>query len=85
MNTLITVAPANICALPGCLQKFAGGTIMDKTGLKGLYDIPVSVPVSTQPDLLVKQLLDSVGLKLEPTKAPAEILKIKRISRPTEN
>ena len=68
-----------------CLQKGVSATIIDKTDLRALYDIPVFTPDPAFPGLSPEQILEPLGLKLEPTKAPGEVLTIKRVERPTEN
>jgi uncharacterized protein (TIGR03435 family) len=68
-----------------CLQKVVGATVLNKTDLKGLYDIPLYTPDGTQPGLFAPQILEPLGLKLEPTKAHGEVFAIKRVNRPTEN
>ena len=68
-----------------CLQKSVSATIIDKTDLRALYDIPVFTPDPAFPGLSPEQILEPLGLKLEPTKAPGEVFTIKRVERPTEN
>jgi len=79
-----------ISAFANCIQKTVGGFIVDKTDLKGLYDIPL--PASLDPSspplsqsFLTAQVLEQIGLKLEPTKASREVLIVERVEKPTEN
>jgi uncharacterized protein (TIGR03435 family) len=88
------------------LSLIVGRTIIDKTGLKGLYDFdlkwrpdvgqvlapegPLSVGVQLPPvDLsapsLTTGLQEQLGLNLESSKGPVEVLVIDSVSRPTEN
>jgi uncharacterized protein (TIGR03435 family) len=78
---------------------YADRPIVDKTGLKGLYDIRLqwtpdtglSSPVSpgaaqTSPGTsLFTALEEQLGLKLEPGKGPLPVLVIDSIQRPSEN
>jgi uncharacterized protein (TIGR03435 family) len=74
-----------ISAVAGCLQKNLSGTIIDKTDLKGLYDIPLAAPDPSFPGISPEQMLEPLGLKLELTKRPGEVYAIRRVERPTEN
>lgn len=70
-----------------------GRPVLDRTGLTGTYDF--SMPIlgawgtNHDPDpseeSIVSVLQRSLGLKLEPTKAPVHFLIIDHIERPTEN
>ena len=66
--------------------------VIDKTGLKGYFDI--RVPVDWDPTTLVPggpppdtdpQILDALGLKLESGRAMVEVLVIDHLEKPTEN
>jgi uncharacterized protein (TIGR03435 family) len=83
------------------LSRFVSRPIVDKTTLKGLYDItlkwtpdPLPGPLPTGGQLpppdpsspsLVTALQEQLGLKLESSKGPVEMLVIDSVSRPTEN
>jgi uncharacterized protein (TIGR03435 family) len=79
-----------ISQMANCLQKSLGAAIIDKTDLSGLYDIPPltnpdpSIPVRVGQSY-APQLLEQLGLKLEPTKAAGEIVVVERVEKPTEN
>jgi uncharacterized protein (TIGR03435 family) len=78
-----------ISSFANCLQTSVGRPIIDRTNLKGLFDIP-SVPNANAPAPLdqayhASQLLEQVGLKLEATMAAMEVLNIERVEPPTEN
>jgi uncharacterized protein (TIGR03435 family) len=78
-----------ISAFAACLQRSAGGVIIDKTDLKGLYDIPAvpnwdfSAPAAQS--AYASEVLEQIGLKLEPAKTAGEVLVIDRVAKPTEN
>ena len=72
-------------------QLYLGRNVVDKTGLKGLYDLalhwtsdelaangPAGVSIFTA-------IQEQLGLKLESTKAPVEVLIIDSIQKPSEN
>jgi uncharacterized protein (TIGR03435 family) len=80
------------------LTQIMGRTVLDKTGLKGNYDVTLNwAPDDGQPTLLngVPQeetrpsiftaLQEQLGLKLESQKAPVEVLVIDHVERPSEN
>ena len=64
--------------------------VLDRTGLAGGWDFeltfaPADVAASAAPDTpsLFTALQEQLGLKLEATRAPAEVLVVDRIERPT--
>lgn len=67
--------------------------VVDKTGLTGNYDLslkwtPENQPASTdadQPPGLFTALQEQLGLKLEPSKGPADTLVIDHVEMPTAN
>jgi uncharacterized protein (TIGR03435 family) len=88
------------------LAMVVGRSVLDKTGLKGLYDfdliwapdvgqelrpagpLPPGVqlpPIDPNGPSLVTAIQEQLGLKLESSKGPVEVLVIDSVSRPTEN
>lgn len=66
--------------------------VVDQTGLKGRYDFKLQWTTddaqSVQPDAppgLFTAIQEQIGLKLEPVKAPADVLVIDHVERPGEN
>ena len=71
--------------------------VVDKTGLPGEFDIklrwtreivtgltdPDVAAITTGPTLFAA--LQEIGLKLESTKGPVEVIVIDRVEKPTEN
>ena len=76
---------ASVLALP------MGRTVVDRTGLEGLYDLDVTFapagPGAGQSDApsLFTALQEQLGLKLDPENELVEVLVVERIERPTEN
>jgi bla regulator protein blaR1 len=85
------------------LSNAIGRTVLDKTGLKGQYDIKLEFtpedgpghgpgdgpeaapPPDTAGPSVFTALQEQLGLKLESSKGPVEIIIIDRIEKPTEN
>ena len=81
LNCLGTAIP--ISALATCLPSGVGRPVIDKTGLKGLFDIPQS---GAGPNVeIAPLLLEQLGLKLESAKAPLEVLVVDHAEKPSEN
>jgi uncharacterized protein (TIGR03435 family) len=74
------------------LSGFAGRSVIDKTGLRDQFDLELTwsgdgsdlatTPTATGPSLFTA-LPEQLGLKLEPTKAPVDVLVIDHVERPT--
>jgi uncharacterized protein (TIGR03435 family) len=68
----------------------AGRIIVDKTGLTGTFDVvlrfnPDANDTSSNLPSLFAAVQEQLGLKLDPQTAPADVLVIDRVERPTEN
>ena len=78
-------------ALINMIQGAVGRMIVDKTEPKGLYDIPqVTVdvgPFDIAPGAVTvwPEIMNQLGLKMEPTRGPAEVLVIDQAEKPSEN
>lgn len=64
--------------------------VVDETGLKGTYDFVLNgVSMRPAPDESVTSIFtalqEQLGLKLEPQKAPVEVLVIDHVEKPTPN
>jgi uncharacterized protein (TIGR03435 family) len=90
MTVLLGARP--LSALAGPLSSPSGRVVVDKTGLKGNYDMTLryvdrpspNAPPDAPPDIFTA-VQEQLGLKLESDRAPLKILVIDRIERPTEN
>ena len=94
-GTSITVS-----ALAGGFGARAGRPVIDKTGLTGFFDIkvpmapdPNATPGQGPPPARAgaglstndAQILDGLGLKLEPSRTTIEVIVIDHIEKPSEN
>jgi uncharacterized protein (TIGR03435 family) len=61
----------------------AGRTTIDKTGLAGVYDANLTWNDSEEGPSLFTAIQEQLGLKLESTKAPVDVLVIDHVERPT--
>ncbi|HXE08585.1 MAG TPA: TIGR03435 family protein [Acidobacteriaceae bacterium] len=86
-----------LTAVANMLSQVLGRTVVDKTGLTGLYDAklnwtsdpPANAPASTDaaasgPSIFTA-LEEQLGLKLESAKGPVPVLVIDSIDKPSEN
>ncbi len=69
-----------------------GRVVVDKTGLAGVYDFTLKwTPTNAEPSAnqdapgLFTAVEEQLGLKLVPGKAPAQVLVVEHVERPTEN
>jgi uncharacterized protein (TIGR03435 family) len=73
------------------LSNPVGRLIIDKTGLTGKYEINLTWAWNDQPGSanagpsLFSALQDQLGLKLEPAKAPVDVVVVDHLERPSEN
>ena len=67
--------------------------VVDQTGLKGQYDFALKYTYDesraptdgSAPPSLFTAIQEQIGLKLEPVKAPAEVLVIDHVEQPSAN
>ena len=89
MTVLLGARP--LSALASVFDSGLGRVVVDKTGLKGNYDVtlrymePSANPLPDDPPNVFTALPEQLGLKLESDRAPLKILVIDRIERPTDN
>lgn len=88
----IDAANATLAELPGLLNHEVGRPVLDKTGLTGKYTftlnyLPVSKAATDETGGLsiFTAIEEQLGLKLQPAKAPMDVLIIDSIDQPTAN
>ena len=85
----ITGKSVPIVALIGSLSHPAGRLIIDKTGLTGNYQVDLTWAWQDDPNAvgpsIFTALQEQLGLKLEPAKAPLDVVVIDHLERPSEN
>jgi uncharacterized protein (TIGR03435 family) len=74
------------------MQDFLDRPVVDETGLKGKFDFRLEWtgdgavnPDPKAPPGLFTAVQEQLGLKIEPTKGPAEVLVVERVERPSAN
>jgi uncharacterized protein (TIGR03435 family) len=81
----------SMAGLARSISGAAGRVVVDKTGLDGIYEFTLrysTQPLGGSPDdapSIFTALQEQLGLKLESTKGPVEILVIDQVERPTED
>ena len=92
----VVFTECNMLGLVNVLSSTVGGPVIDKTGLKGVYNFQLEYtdprflrsdtpqPVDSPPDIFAA-VQEQLGLKLEAGKGPAEILVIDHIEKASEN
>ena len=88
----IDAANARLTGLPGILNDEVGRPVLDKTGLTGKYTftveyVPESAVATDQsggPSIFTA-IEEQLGLKLQPAKAPMDVLVIDSIEQPAAN
>jgi uncharacterized protein (TIGR03435 family) len=92
-NTALTAHDVPLENLAYSLSGKLGRTVVDKTGLKGKYDLSLtwspddgsaSSSDSSAPSLFTA-LQEQLGLRLQPAKGPVDTLVVDRIEMPSEN
>jgi bla regulator protein BlaR1 len=96
----LTIAKGTVASLASTLSNILGRKVLDKTGLTGEYDMklrwtpdayqpPPLRPNGPPPDpnnpSIFTAVQEQLGLKLESSKGPVEILVIDSVSKPAEN
>jgi uncharacterized protein (TIGR03435 family) len=86
------MAAAGIPGLTFYLSSILGRAVVDKTGLAGRFDIHLEytpaelVPGADNPaPSIFTAVQEQLGLKLESSRGPVEVLVIDRVERPSEN
>ncbi len=85
---VLTVRSMPLSAMAGQISEPVGRMVIDRTGLEGVFDLDLkwtSDQGGADPSgpSLFTALQEQLGLKLEPTRAPMEVLVVDRVERPT--
>ena len=92
-NTELTAHDVPLDSLAYALSGRLSRTVVDKTGLKGKFDLSLTwspddeataAADSSAPSLFTA-LQEQLGLRLEPTKGPVETLVVDHVEKPSEN
>jgi uncharacterized protein (TIGR03435 family) len=100
-SRLVQAQAAPLSVLAVILTQVVGRTVEDRTGLLGKYDFTLrwtpetaaatppgpqelELPNDSGPSIFTA-LQEQLGLKLEPTKGPVEVLVVDHVERPSEN
>lgn len=93
-NQDMTAQGISMASLGYSLSEVVERTVIDKTGLKGKYDLRLKWRREDDPSKEVRDdsapsifaaVQEQLGLKLQPAKGPVETLVIDRIAMPSEN
>ncbi|MDP9039786.1 MAG: TIGR03435 family protein, partial [Acidobacteriota bacterium] len=90
-NTALTATHIPMKDLAHTLSNQMHRTVIDKTGLTGVYDVELkwsrddAPPADDAPPTLVTALQEQLGLKLQPAKGPVLTLVVDHAEPPTEN
>jgi bla regulator protein blaR1 len=66
-------------------EKLGGRIVLDKTGLAGDYDFTLQLAPEENEAAISKALEEQLGLKLEPQKAPTDVLVIDHAEKPAQS
>jgi uncharacterized protein (TIGR03435 family) len=91
----------SMAQLANVLARFVNRTVIDRTGLAGNYDLDLqwtpdqlpqgrgdaagAPPVDPNGPSIFTAVQEQLGLKLDPARAPVDVLVIDRVERPTED
>jgi uncharacterized protein (TIGR03435 family) len=90
-NGKMTAQGISMESLAAQLTQEVGHIVQDQTGLKGIYDFTLrySDDMAAKADSSVPSiytaLQEQLGLKLEPTKGPVDVIVIDHVERPSAN
>jgi len=82
----VTVTNGPVSALTGFLSQTLNRKVVDKTGLKGSYDITLRLTPGQDATAGISDLMqEQLGLRLQSGEAPLSTFMIEQIDKPAEN
>jgi uncharacterized protein (TIGR03435 family) len=85
-NTHYTGSSVTMAAFAAFLSQKGDYPLLDKTGLKGFYDLKLDWGAEPDGPTLADAMREQLGLKLETRRAPLEIIVVDHVEKvPTEN
>ena len=91
-KTEFSATDSSILGLLYVLEEVVERTVVDKTGLKGAYDLHLrwaqdltGVPGNDSVPSIFTALEEQLGLKLQPNKGPVKTLFVDHLERPSGN
>ena len=83
----MTAGALNVDILVGTLTSASGRPVLNRTGLGGFYNIDLEWAPTPDADgvSIFTAVEEQLGLKLESSTAPLDVVVVDRIERPTEN
>ena len=87
MPSRMQLGAAKIAAILDNLSEIAGRPVVDRTGLSGTYDIELQWAPTADADgvSIFTAIQEQLGLRLETSTAPLDVVVIESADRPTEN
>ena len=79
----LTARTQSIQKITPALQSLTGRPVVDRTGLTGTFDIDLRWSASDDGPSIFTALQEQLGLKLEPSRGPFEVVIIDAVRRPT--
>jgi uncharacterized protein (TIGR03435 family) len=87
MPSRLRLGTATVASMLDNLAEIAGRPVVDRTGLSGTYDIDLQWAPTPDADgvSIFTAIQEQLGLRLEPSTAPLDVVIIESAQRPTEN
>jgi uncharacterized protein (TIGR03435 family) len=81
------IGPARISAIVRIAVALLANPVVERTGLAGLwtFELSYALAVDSEAPPLPTALQDQLGLRLESTRGPVDVMVIESVQQPTEN